>query len=59
MTNTADIGPHMFQGFDLHGRAAVVIGGTSGIGRAGARGLAAAVADVVAAQPGPCDSRVN
>ena len=38
----------MFQGFDLSGRVAVVIGGTSGIGRAIARGLAEAGADVVA-----------
>ncbi|MGI8671718.1 MAG: SDR family NAD(P)-dependent oxidoreductase [Luteitalea sp.] len=38
----------MFQGFDLSGRTAVVIGGTSGIGRAIARGLAEAGADVVA-----------
>lgn len=38
----------MFQGFDLKGRVAVVIGGTSGIGRALARGLAEAGADVVA-----------
>ncbi len=34
--------------FDLQGRAAVVVGGTSGIGRALALGLAAAGADVVA-----------
>jgi NAD(P)-dependent dehydrogenase (short-subunit alcohol dehydrogenase family) len=34
--------------FDLSGRAAVVIGGTSGIGRAIAHGLAEAGADVVA-----------
>lgn len=34
--------------FDLSGRAAVVIGGTSGIGRALAHGLAEAGADVVA-----------
>jgi NAD(P)-dependent dehydrogenase (short-subunit alcohol dehydrogenase family) len=34
--------------FDLHGRAAVVVGGTSGIGRALARGLAQAGADVIA-----------
>lgn len=38
----------MFQGFDLKGRVAVVIGGTSGIGRALARGLAEGGADVVA-----------
>jgi NAD(P)-dependent dehydrogenase (short-subunit alcohol dehydrogenase family) len=38
----------MFKGFDLSGRVAVVIGGTSGIGRAIARGLAEAGADVVA-----------
>ena len=38
----------MFTGFDLSGRVAVVIGGTSGIGRAIARGLAEAGADVVA-----------
>jgi len=34
--------------FDLHGRTAVVVGGTSGIGRALAVGLASAGADVVA-----------
>ena len=36
-----------YQAFDLTGKAAVVIGGTSGIGRAIARGLAEAGADVV------------
>ncbi len=36
-----------FPGFDLTGRTAVVIGGTSGIGSAIARGLALAGADVV------------
>lgn len=36
-----------FPGLDLSGRAAVVIGGTSGIGRAIAHGLAQAGADVV------------
>jgi NAD(P)-dependent dehydrogenase (short-subunit alcohol dehydrogenase family) len=36
-----------YQGFDLTGKTAVVIGGTSGIGRAIARGLAEAGADVV------------
>ena len=41
----------MFHGFDLSGRVAVVIGGTSGIGRALARGLAEAGADVVATGP--------
>ena len=35
--------------FDLHGRTAVVVGGTSGIGRAIALGLADAGADVVVA----------
>lgn len=37
-----------FPGFDLTGRAAVVLGGTSGIGRALVDGLAQAGADVVA-----------
>lgn len=37
-----------FDLFDLSGRVAVVMGGTSGIGRALARGLAEAGADVVA-----------
>jgi len=37
-----------FAGFDLGGRVAVVIGGTSGIGRTLALGLAQAGADVVA-----------
>jgi NAD(P)-dependent dehydrogenase (short-subunit alcohol dehydrogenase family) len=36
-----------YQAFDLSGRTAVVIGGTSGIGRAIAHGLAEAGADVV------------
>ena len=36
------------QLFDLSGRVAVVMGGTSGIGRAIASGLAASGADVVA-----------
>jgi len=36
-----------YQAFDLSGKTAVVIGGTSGIGRAIARGLAEAGADVV------------
>src|SRR5260370_393723 len=35
--------------FDLHGKTAVVLGGTSGIGRAIALGLAKAGADVIAA----------
>jgi NAD(P)-dependent dehydrogenase (short-subunit alcohol dehydrogenase family) len=37
-----------FAGFDLTGRVAVVVGGTSGIGRALVDGLVAAGADVVA-----------
>lgn len=36
-----------YQGFDLTGKVAVVIGGTSGLGRAIARGLAQAGADVI------------
>ncbi|MGB9510281.1 MAG: SDR family NAD(P)-dependent oxidoreductase, partial [Candidatus Acidiferrum sp.] len=36
-----------YKGFDLDGRVAVVIGGTSGIGRTIALGLAEAGADVV------------
>ena len=36
-----------YPAFDLSGKTAVVIGGTSGIGRAIARGLAEAGADVV------------
>ena len=36
-----------YPGFDLTGRTAVVVGGTSGIGRAIALGLAEAGADVV------------
>jgi NAD(P)-dependent dehydrogenase (short-subunit alcohol dehydrogenase family) len=39
---------HVAVSFDLRGRAAVVVGGTSGIGRALALGLADAGADVVA-----------
>ena len=35
-----------YKGFDLAGRVAVVVGGTSGIGHALARGLAEAGADV-------------
>src|SRR5215207_8245222 len=42
-----------YPGFDLTGRTAVVIGGTSGIGRAIAHGMAQAGADVV------CTSRRN
>jgi len=38
----------MLKGLDLTGRVAVVIGGTSGLGRAIALGLAEAGADVVA-----------
>ena len=37
-----------FSGFDLTGRTAVVLGGTSGIGRALVDGLVEAGADVVA-----------
>ena len=37
-----------FKGFDLTGKVAVVVGGTSGIGRAITRGLAEAGADIVA-----------
>ncbi len=37
-----------FEGFDLTGRTAIVLGGTSGIGRALVDGLVAAGADVVA-----------
>lgn len=36
-----------YNGFDLSGRVAVVVGGTSGIGQAIARGLADAGADVI------------
>jgi len=36
-----------YKGFDLEGRVAVVVGGTSGIGQAIGRGLAEAGADVV------------
>src|SRR5215469_10491116 len=36
-----------YPGFDLHGRTAVVVGGTSGIGQTIALGLAEAGADVV------------
>jgi NAD(P)-dependent dehydrogenase (short-subunit alcohol dehydrogenase family) len=36
-----------YPGFDLTGRTAVVIGGTSGIGRSIAHGLARAGADVI------------
>ena len=36
-----------YNGFDLTGRVAVVVGGTSGIGQALARGLAEAGADVI------------
>ena len=36
-----------YKGFDLAGRVAVVVGGTSGIGQALARGLAEGGADVI------------
>lgn len=36
-----------YSGFDLSGKVAVVVGGTSGIGRAIGRGLAEAGADVI------------
>jgi NAD(P)-dependent dehydrogenase (short-subunit alcohol dehydrogenase family) len=36
-----------YQGFDLNGRVAVVVGGTSGIGQTIGRGLAEAGADVI------------
>jgi NAD(P)-dependent dehydrogenase (short-subunit alcohol dehydrogenase family) len=39
---------HLMSSLDLHGRVAVVLGGTSGLGRAIALGLAEAGADVVA-----------
>lgn len=42
-----------YRGFELTGRTAVVIGGTSGIGEAIARGLAEAGADVVPASRRP------
>jgi len=44
----------MYQGFNLEGKVAVVVGGTSGIGAAIAVGLADAGADVV-----PCSRRVR
>ena len=44
----------MYQGFNLEGKVAVVIGGTSGIGAAIAVGLAEAGADVV-----PCSRRIR
>ena len=39
-----------FSGLELNGKTAVVVGGTSGIGRAIAHGLADAGANVIAPQ---------
>ena len=39
-----------YKGLDLNGRVAVVVGGTSGIGRAIGLGLAEAGADVIPAE---------
>lgn len=48
MTLRREVRTDVFKGFDLTGRVAVVVGGTSGIGKAMALGLAEAGADVVA-----------